>query len=209
MYSYIPIIDLDLIDFSKLSIKDKKILYDSVELSIKISSTKIGLSFNKDSIQLYSNLLFKLRDFIDELYKNILKKTLTDEENSKLRSRPQNVNSIDGEINKVNKVTINFYDNFSSSRIIPSNTSKFETIKIRQKNEFFEIIQKFYPYINSTNSQYNVVGDFILKVFFSKNNNFCSFVIFDSDISYCYNKKRTQIYNNTIITNKIINSIEI
>ena len=101
MYSYIPIIDLDLIDFSKLSIKDEKILYDSVELYIKISSTKIGLSFNKDSIQLYSNLLFKLRDFIDELYKNILKKTLTDEENSKLRSRPQNVNSIDDKINQI------------------------------------------------------------------------------------------------------------
>ena len=75
MYSYIPIIDIELIDFSKLSIKDKKILYDSSELSIKISSTKIGLSYNKDSIQLYSNLLFKLRTFIDELYKE----TLSDE----------------------------------------------------------------------------------------------------------------------------------
>lgn len=212
MYSYIPIIDLDLIDFSKLSIKDKKILYDSEELNIKITSTKIGLSFNKDSIQIYSNLLFKLRDFIDELYQNTLKKTLTDEEFIRLRSRPQKISRINGEINvdgEVNKVTINFIDGSSSSRLIPSNSSHYETIKIQQKDEFFNTIQHFYPFINSTNPQYDVAGDFILKVFFSKNNNFCSFLIFDSDISYRYNKKRTQIYNNTIIENKIINSIEI
>lgn len=200
MYSYIPIIDLDLIDFEKLSIKDKKILYDSNELYIKISGAKIGLSFNKDSIQLYSNLLFRLRTFIDELYK----KTLTDEEFIRLRSRPQN--KVNGEINKV---TINFIDKISSARLIPSNTSKYETIKIQQKDDFFAMIQKFYPFINSTNPQYNVEGDFILKVFFSKNNNFCSFQIFDSDISYSFNKKRNQIYNNTMITNKIIDSIEI
>jgi len=209
MYSYIPIIDLDLIDFSKLSIKDNKIFYDSVELSIKISSTKIGLSFNKDSIQIYSNLLFKLRDFIDELYKKTLKNTLLNEEFSRLRSR-HCINKVDEKVDeKINKVTINFIDNFSSSRLIPSNASHYETIKIRQKNEFFDTIHKFYPYINSSNSQYDVVGDFILKVFFSKNNNFCSFLIFDSDISYSFNKKRTQIYNNTMITNKIIDSIEI
>lgn len=209
MYSYIPIIDLDLINFEKLSIKDRKILYDSAELNIKITSTKIGLSFNKDSIQIYSNLLFKLRDFIDELYK----KTLSNEEFIRLRSRPQKISRVNGEINKVNgeinKVTINFIDGSSSSRLIPSKTSHYETIKIQQKDEFFNIIQRFYPFINSTNPQYDVSGDFILKVFFSKNNNFCSFLIFDSDISYSFNKKRTQIYNNTIITNKIIDSIEI
>ena len=44
MYSYIPITDLDLIDYTKLTIKDKQIIYDSDELHIKISSTKIGLS---------------------------------------------------------------------------------------------------------------------------------------------------------------------
>ena len=77
------------------------------------------------------------------------------------------------------------------------------------KRNFFDTLQRFYPYINSTNPQYDVVGDFILKVFFSKNNNFCSFLIFDSDISYSYNNKRTQIYNNTTVVNKIIDSIEI
>jgi len=217
MYSYIPIIDLDLIDFTKLIIKDKKILYDSIELNIKISATKIGLSYNKDSIQLYSNLLFKLRSFIDELYKN----TLTDEENSRLRSRPQNVNRVDGVINEVNgeinkeingetkKVIVNFIDGISSSRLIPSNASTNQTVKIRLKNDFFATIQRFYPYINSTNPEYSVKGDFILKVFFSKNNNFCSFLIFDSDISYSFNKKRTNIYNNTMVVNKIIDSIEI
>ena len=209
MYSYIPIIDIDLIDFTKLSIKDKKILYDSSELNIKISATKIGLSYNKDSIQLWSNLLFKLRSFIDELYKN----TLTDEENSRLRSRPQKIIQVNEEVNKVNeetkKVTINFIDGISSSRLIPSNVSGNQIVKIRLKNDFFATIQRFYPYINSTNLQYSVKGDFILKVFFSKNNNFCSFVIFDSDISYSYSNKRTQIYKNTTVVNKIIESIEI
>jgi hypothetical protein len=202
MYSYIPIIDIDLIDFTKLLINDKKIMYDSSELYIKISNIKIGLSYNKDSIQLWSNLLFKLRSFIDELYKNIL----TDEEYTRLRSRPQKVNKINEEISNV---SINFIDGISSSRLIPSNVSGNQIVKIRQNNDFFANIQRFYPYINSTNPEYSVKGDFILKVFFSKNNNFCSFVIFDSDISYSYNKKRTQIYNNTIITNKIIDSIEI
>lgn len=214
MYSYIPIIDLDLIDYTKLIIKDKKIIYDSSELHIKISSTKIGLSFNKDSIQLYSNLLFKLRTFIDELYK----KTLSDEEYAKLRSRPsiqikqmnEKINTVNGGVNEETlKVTVNFIDKISSSRLIPSNTSQYEIVKIRQKDEFLATLKRFYPYINSTNPQYNVSGDFILKVFFSKNNNFCSFLIFDSDISYSFNKKRNQIYNNTMITNKIIDSIEI
>lgn len=213
MYSYIPIIELEEIEFEKLSIKDKKILYDYTELNIKITNTKIGLSYNKDSIQLWSNLLFKLRSFIDELYKN----TLTDEEKSRLRSRPLNINRIDEELGdetiktngEINKVTVNFIDGISSSRLIPSNKSTNQIVKIKQKKNFFDTLQRFYPYMNSVNPQYNVEGDFILKVFFSKNNNFCSFQIFDSDISYSYNKKRMQIYNNTSVTNKIIDSIEI
>jgi len=202
MYSYIPIIDVDLIDFSKLSINNKKILYESSELYIKLSSIKIILSYNKDSIQLCSNLLFKLRIFIDDLYKKIL----SDEDFLKLRTRPQTNE-------ETNKVVINFIDGSSSSRLIPSKASKYEIVKIRQKDDFFDTIQRFYPYINTTNPQYDVVGDFILKVFFSKNNNFCSFLIFDSDISYLNNKQRTHIYENTIydknFVNKIINSIEI
>ena len=79
MYSYIPIIDLELIEKDKITITivNNKItvLYDyddgcdKAELNIKLSATKIGLGFNKDSLHLYSQLLYELREFIDELYK--------------------------------------------------------------------------------------------------------------------------------------------
>jgi hypothetical protein len=233
MLSYIPIIDLELINLTKITIKDRKILYDSTELNIKISSAKILLSYNKDSIKIQSKILFELRNFIDDLYK----KMLSEDEYSKLRSRPRKVNGviketngeiketngeikeingeinreINGEINRVinNDVTINFINNHSSSTLIPSNNSSNQIVKIKTKDEFYKLLQKYYPYMNTNNINYNVVGDFILKIFISPNNNFCSFLIFDSEISYEFNKKRNTIYKNTSNVKKIIDLIEI
>jgi hypothetical protein len=67
----------------------------------------------------------------------------------------------------------------------------------------------YYPYINTSSPDFNVVGDFIIKGFISKNNAFCSFTIFDSEISYEYNKKRTGINSNTVTNKKQIDLIEI
>lgn len=210
MFSYIPIIDLELIDSTKITINNRKILYDSAELNIKISSAKILLSYNKDSIKIQSNILLELRTFIDNLYK----KMLSEDEYLKLRSRPHNVtketdNNITKETDNNNKVTINFINNHSSSTLIPSNNSSNQIVKIKTKDEFYKLLQKYYPYMNTNNINYNVVGDFILKIFISSNNNFCSFLIFDSEISYEFNKKRNKIYNNTSTVKKIINLIEI
>jgi hypothetical protein len=88
MYSYIPIIDLEQIDYTKITIRNRKILYDLEELNIKITASKILLSFNKDSIQIISLLLLRLREYVDELYT----KSLSEEENKRLRSRPQYIN---------------------------------------------------------------------------------------------------------------------
>jgi hypothetical protein len=203
MYSYIPIIDLDLIQKDKITINHKnnksEVLYDygdgygNAELNIKIS-TKLHLGFNKDTIQLHSQLLYELREYIDELYKKQI-------DNKDLRSRPQQ------KVN--NKVTVNFMNNYSVSTLIPSNKSQYETVKTKLKDEFFNFLGLYYPYINSNSPNFNIVGDFVLKIFISKNNMFCSFAIFDSEISYDYNKKRTKIYKNTITNKKIIDSIEI
>ena len=172
MYSYIPIIDLELIEKDKITITivNNKItvLYDyddgcdKAELNIKLSATKIGLGFNKDSLHLYSQLLYELREFIDELYKA----QLTEDEKAKLRSRLQQKDN--------RKVTVNFVNNYSTATLIPSKNSQHETVKIKLSDEFYRVLGIYYPYINSNSLQFNIVGDFILKIsgIWETNNNY-------------------------------------
>jgi hypothetical protein len=226
MYSYIPIIDLELIDYTKISIKktDKiiKILYnydntEITELNIKINSAKIGLQYNKENIQIYSEQLLQLRNYIDELYKQ----NCDSDSYSKLRDRikvngetndkvnGETNDKVNGETNdkvngETNRVTVNFITNYSTATLIPLKKSSYETKKIRMKEDFTKTLQLYYPHIN-----FNIVGDFILKIFISKNNNFCSFLIFDSEFSYIYNKNRIKINKNISYVQKNIDSIEI
>ena len=190
MNTHIPIIDLELIDLNMIKLENLS------GINIRVINARILLSYSKDSIRIHSNLLYNLRTFIDELYK----KSLSEDEYMKLRSR------VNGEINQV---TVNFIINQSQARLIPSNSSSNEIVIIKEKKNFYDLLQKFYPHMNTLNPKYYVVGDFILKIFISKNNNFCSFLIVDADISYEFNKNRTQIYKNTSSVEKIIDSIEI
>ena len=208
MTLYIPIIDLDLIDYSKISIKQHKnetvVLYKYNEglapLSINIYSSKITKIANSEKIYIFSNLLYSLRNYIDELYKVFY--TMNHIDYEKLKQKiPVHLPELKY------RIPLNFITKISRSTLTPSNNSTNASIKITTKEDFDKTLCLYYPYINST--KINVVGKFILQIFIAKNNSFSSFMIFDSDISYEYNKKSNRLYKNTSVVKNNINFIEI
>jgi len=202
MNPYIPIVEIETIDHNKISLKNGKILYNYggdigvSTLYVKVSTVKIDLTFNKDGIRIYSQELLALRSHIDKL-----KLQLIEDGKEKLRLRPISTSNLN--------VKINFLSNQSQARLIPAYNSSYETITTKTNDDFIKNIIKYYPPITNFKSNIDICGDFVLQFYIHKQNNFCSIVIYDADISYNYNKNRNKLISNVDTIKKTLKTLQI
>lgn len=190
MEKYIPIIDIDNIDYTKVIINNNNSsnnnifnpikynfndVYNNIDLKIIIKNCNLILH-NKKNI-LTNNL--KVIDLYNKLNDLILKNTINN----------TNINSI--------KLYFNKY--ISKAYLHPSKKSGKNSILVKSFEDFINIFSDYYAYSNNFNNKILVTGNIIFQPYYY--NNKCYFTIYDADISYENGEKN--IINNKIIIDTI------
>ena len=196
MDKYIPVLDIDELNFDKIIIDNSKNynvinynyndMYNNIPLKILIKDCSIFVK-EKEYIFTNNSKLLQLRNILDKLIQ-------------KINIDKQNI------INKYSNgqyVKLNFNKNVSKAYLHPPKKLNKQVILVKCKEDFINIFSEYYP-CNKFNNNLLVTADLIVQPYFLQNNNFCSLAIYDADIGY--EKLKKHIINNNLIKEEIYNN---